>query len=179
MKDWNEAQPAVFLRENLSKQAGNLRWPNDHEFIESFVDDDQYRRKSTNWVLWRLEDSHGHKEVLNMKNIQIEHILPQTPSADWVSDLSEEDKQTYPKWIDTYGNLTLTGYNGELGNKGFLAKREIYLNSHFEINKTISQETSWSVASIRRRGEALAQMAVTVWSGPLKTETSSGVTAEA
>ena len=89
LKDWDETKPAEFLKENLSKQTGNLRWPNDHEFVESFVGDDQYRRKSTNWVLWRLEDSHGHKEELT-KNIQIEHILPQTPSADWISDLSEE-----------------------------------------------------------------------------------------
>lgn len=166
LKEWNEAQPEQFLLANLSTQTGNLRWPNDHEFIESFVSDDQYRRKSTNWVLWRLEDSHGHKEELNPRNIQIEHILPQTPSEDWTSDLSDEDKETYPKWIDTYGNLTLTGYNGELGNKGFTTKREIYAQSHFEINKTIAQETSWSVASIKRRGEALAQMAVQVWSGP-------------
>lgn len=166
LKDWDEGKPAEFLRENLSKQTGNLRWPNDQEFVESFISDDQYRRKSANWVLWRLEDSHGHKEELNAKNIQIEHILPQTPSVDWISNLSEEDKQVYPRWIDTYGNLTLTGYNGELGNKGFAAKREIYAQSHFEINKTIAQEASWNVASIKRRAEALARMAVAVWSGP-------------
>jgi hypothetical protein len=167
LKDWNEAQPAAFLREQISKQTGNLRWPKDQEFIESFTNADQYNRKSTRWVLWRLEDSHGHKEGLNPKNIQIEHILPQTQSADWIASLSDEDKGSIERWIDTYGNLTLTGYNGELSNKGFPAKREIYAKSHFEINKTIAGETSWSIDSIRRRGEALALMAVNVWPGPL------------
>jgi uncharacterized protein with ParB-like and HNH nuclease domain len=167
LKEWNETNPAMFLRESLSSQTGNLRWPNDHEFTESFIKDDQYRRKSTNWVLWRLEDSHGHKEGLNPKNIQIEHILPQTPSSDWITDLSDEDKQSYPRWVDTYGNLTLTGYNGELGNKGFAAKREIYAKSHFEINKTVALATSWNVSSIKSRGEALAKMALDVWPGPV------------
>jgi len=125
LNDWNDKQPATFLRESLSKQTGNLRWPRDQEFVESFVKDSQYGRKSANWVLWRLEDSHGHKEGLSAKNIQIEHILPQTQSEGWLKTLTPEDKQNIGRWIDTYGNLTLTGYNGELGNKGFSDKREI------------------------------------------------------
>jgi hypothetical protein len=155
------------LREVLSKQTGNLSWPRDQEFFDSFVKERQYGRKSANWVLWRLEDSHGHKEELSSKNIQIEHILPQTQSESWLKTLSTEDKQNIDRWIDTYGNLTLTGYNGELGNKGFSEKREIYAKSHFEINKTVATETSWGIASITRRGEALAEMAIKVWAGPL------------
>jgi hypothetical protein len=172
LNDWDDKQPASFLRENLSKQTGNLRWPRDQEFVESFVKDGQYGRKSTNWVLWRLEDSHGHKEGLTSKNIQIEHILPQTQSENWLKSLSPEDRQNIDRWIDTYGNLTLTGYNGELGNKGFADKRQIYSKSHFEINKTIASETAWSIASITRRGQALAKMAVGVWSGPLPIDAS-------
>lgn len=166
LNEWNNDQPASSLRVSLSNQTGNLRWPRDKEFTESFVRDSQYGRKSTNWVLWRLEDSHGHKEGLSARNIQIEHILPQTPSEDWLRALTSEDKQDINRWIDTYGNLTLTGYNGELGNKGFSDKREIYSNSHFEINKTIASESSWSISSITRRGEMLAEMAARVWAGP-------------
>lgn len=167
LNDWDEAKPAKYLREVLSKQTGNLSWPRDQEFFDSFVKERQYGRKSANWVLWRLEDSHGHKEELSSKNIQIEHILPQTQSESWLKTLSTEDKQNIDRWIDTYGNLTLTGYNGELGNKGFSEKREIYAKSHFEINKTVATETSWGIASITRRGEALAEMAIKVWAGPL------------
>ncbi len=167
LNDWDEAKPAKYLREVLSKQTGNLSWPRDQEFLESFVKDRQYGRKSANWVLWRLEDSHGHKEELSAKNIQIEHILPQTPSESWLKALSADEKQNIDRWIDTYGNLTLTGYNGELGNKGFAEKREIYAKSHFEINRTIANEKSWGIESIMRRGQALAEMAVGVWSGPL------------
>lgn len=167
LNDWNERQPANFLRESLSKQSGNLRWPTDQEFRDSFIKDSQYGRKSANWVLWRLEDNHGHKEGLSSKNIQIEHILPQTQSSDWIKDMTADDKARIDHWIDTFGNLTLTGYNGELGNKGFSDKREIYSKSHFEINKTLANETSWDIAAITRRGEALAKMATTVWAGPL------------
>jgi len=167
LKDWRESDPALFLKENLSRQTGNLRWPKDQEFSESFVNDSQYGRKSTNWVLWRLEESYGHKEGLRTEDIQIEHILPQTQSPEWTERLPEDDKKSIGRWIDTYGNLTLTGYNGELGNRGFEAKREIYSKSHFEINKTLAGETSWGVASIKRRGELLAQMATKVWQGPL------------
>jgi uncharacterized protein with ParB-like and HNH nuclease domain len=166
LKDWPDAAPSNFLKSQLSKQTGNLRWPRDPEFIESFINDAQYGRKSTNWVLWRIEESHAHKEALVDENIQIEHILPQTPSQDWLSALTDDDKARIDRWVDTYGNLTLTGYNGELSNKSFVSKREIYMKSHFEINKTLANEAVWNIASIRRRGESLAQMALKVWQGP-------------
>ncbi len=166
LKDWREGDPASFLEQSLSKQTGNLRWPSDEEFEMSFVSDPQYGRKSANWVLWRLEESHGHKEGLRADDIQIEHILPQTPCSEWTESLPEDDKKIIERWIDTYGNLTLTGYNGELGNKGFESKRLIYSQSHFEINKTLAGEASWNIASIKRRGETLAQSAKKVWAGP-------------
>lgn len=172
LSEWNEKQPTDFLREALSKQTGNLRWPADQEFTDCFIKDSQYGRKSASWVLWRLEDSHGHKEGLSAKDIQIEHILPQTPSSDWMKDLSSEDTASIDRWLNTYGNLTLTGYNGELGNKGFPEKRQIYANSHFEISRAISKESEWNIASIKRRGEELAKTAAKVWCGPMQSAVS-------
>ncbi len=170
LKDWREDAPASFLKERLSEQTGNLRWPKDIEFEVSFVNDPQYGRKSTNWVLWRLEDAHGHKEGLNPENIQTEHIFPQHPNGDWPGQLTPEDNQNIEHWIDTYGNLTLTGYNPELGNKGFESKRQIYKNSHFEMTKAVALHESWGVDSIRRRGEALSKQALQVWQGPVVNE---------
>ena len=170
LKDWNERDPAAYLSEQLSSQTGNLRWPKDQEFIHSVVHDPQYRRKAADWVLWRLEEACGHKEGLRVEKIQIEHILPQTLSDDWLSTMSEEDKLGIERWVDTFGNLTLTGYNGQLSNKGFESKRAIYLNSHFELTKAVASEVAWDIAAIKRRGETLAAAAVQVWRGPILSE---------
>ena len=39
------------------------------------------------------------------------------------------------EWLHTIGNLTLTGYNPELGNKDYSEKRIIFSLSHFDLNR--------------------------------------------
>ena len=169
-KVWRDEAPSSILLEHLSRQTGNLRWPKDLEFTASFVNDSQYGRKSTNWILWRIEETYGHKEEINVENIQIEHVLPQNPNAEWIEMLTEEDKKNLDHWINTYGNLTLTGYNPELGNRGFESKIKIYEDSHIEMTKEICRETAWDIDAIKRRSASLAKRAVQLWQGPANVE---------
>ena len=75
--------------------------------------------------------------------------------ADW--------EQTYDLWLDTLGNLTLTGYNSELSNQTFERKKRQYEKSNVELSRAVAMKQQWGEAQIRARGEALAQRALQVW----------------
>lgn len=60
------------------------------------------------------------KETLQADNLTIEHIMPQTLSADWKYILPEDHEE----FLHTLGNLSVTGYNSEMSNKSFAEKRK-------------------------------------------------------
>jgi hypothetical protein len=115
-------------------------------------------------MLIALEESFEHKEAVSTSTATIEHIMPQTLSAAWKTSLGADHAAVHEKWLDTLGNLTLTGYNSELGNEPFDAKKAQLKNTHFELSRGLLEKPSWGAEEIRTRGQSLASAAVTRWS---------------
>lgn len=142
------------------------RFPDDEEFAHFFKYGVQYKRASTDFVLRRLEQSHNHKEPGDLSSATIEHVMPQTLSEPWVAFLGQEAEQIHKKWKDTFGNLTLSGYNSEMGNQGFEVKKAILKNSHFEMNQWIVKQETWGAEQIEARAAALFVIARELWPAP-------------
>lgn len=94
------------------------------------------------------------KETLDASNLTIEHIMPQTLSADW-NYISAEDHETY---LHTLGNLSVTGYNSELSNKSFGEKKEIIRENSKAVilNCDVLDKDIWDVNAIKNRAHRLA-----------------------
>jgi len=76
-------------------------------------------------------------------------------------------------WLHTLGNLTLTGYNSEYGNRPFATKRDIYGGfgeSPLRLNKGLGTLSAWDEAAITERAQRLARLAAEVWALPLLAE---------
>ena len=101
-----------------------------------------------------------------MSSATIEHVMPQTLSQVWKETLGNDFSATHARWVDTLGNLTLTGYNSELGNSAFLVKREQLKNTHFELSRDILSSDHWGGEAIELRGKRLADMAIKRWARP-------------
>jgi hypothetical protein len=99
----------------------------------------------------RLEDSFEHKERVDLQSATIKHVLPQTLSEEWAVELNGDSKSIHSELVDTFGNLTLTGYNAELSNIPFPDKKEKLANTHIELNRSILEQTHWGEAQIRGR----------------------------
>jgi hypothetical protein len=140
--------------------------PDTPRFKDAFVRFGLYRSRYARAVLEALERATNHKEQAGLTNAQIEHIMPQTLSADWYAALGPDAEQIHANWLHTPGNLTLSGYNAELQNKPFAVKRQGYRSSNIVITRQLARHTEWGEAEIRARGQALAEMAVTIWPGP-------------
>jgi uncharacterized protein with ParB-like and HNH nuclease domain len=150
----------------LSEAKGRMRWPSDAEFIQAVTTQQQYGKKSTPYVLRRLEQDAGHKEVVDLQKMQIEHVLPQALSEEWKTALGAEAENIKDRLQHTLGNLTLTGYNPELGNQTFEQKKEIYAESHIDLNTWISEQPSWDEETILRRAGLLADKCIAIWGIP-------------
>src|SRR5438445_7355110 len=92
--------------------------------------------------------------------------MPQTLSDAWYTALGPDAERIHAAWLHTPGNLTLSGYNAELQNKPFAAKREEYAASNIGITRQLARYTEWGEVEIQARGQALAELAATVWPGP-------------
>lgn len=104
----------------------------------------------------------------------IEHILPQTLSNKWekvLADWAEKKGDTRPvreiqeSYMNKLGNLTLTQYNSEMGNKPFLEKRDLTKdekNIGYKVavlrdglNKDIINKDNWTPDEIDARTKIL------------------------
>lgn len=105
------------------------------------------------FLLLDIENGDG-KEILQAENLTIEHIMPQTLSADW-SYITTEEHEEYQH---TLGNLSVTGYNSELSNKSFKEKQEIIRENSKAVvlNEDVLDKETWDIESIKARSKRLA-----------------------
>jgi predicted transport protein len=151
------------------------RFPSDEEFRREVQIRNLYKfNKSCSTWLRRLEN-HQRKEPIAVADNTIEHILPQNPElpAAWREALGSDWRQVQEEWLHRLGNLTLTGYNRELGDRPFLDKRDGkggFAKSPLHLNEGLGQLERWDVEAMRLRGERLAERALEVWPAPQLSE---------
>lgn len=141
-------------------------WPTDAEFRDKFQTFRLYsgRLARTRLVLGALERSFGHKETVDLnETITIEHIMPQTLNEQWRTMLGERALEIHAQWLHTVGNLTLSGYNPDMGNQPFEEKKKVLRDSHIELNRDIVACEVWDESTIEVRSAMLADRAVAVW----------------
>lgn len=143
------------------------QWPGEEEFQTKFQIARIYlqaRLARTRLILNKLEESYEHKEPIPIDDkITIEHIMPQTLTEPWKVMIGGNVEEIHNQWLHTIGNLTLTGYNPDMGNQPFEQKKEVLVNSHYELNRSVASASIWNEESIKHRAAQLAERAVNVW----------------
>jgi hypothetical protein len=158
--------PSAWLSAALARESKNRRWPTDIEFSERWLRAPLYSSRVCQVILECIEDHFGHHESVLFTAANVEHVLPQTLSPEWKQALGENADNIQAEWLHTIGNLTLTGYNPELGNKGYSVKRKIFAESHFELNKCFGYCEAWGASQIQKRAESLFETAKKLWPRP-------------
>lgn len=116
------------------------------------------------WVdLWRFE---------NKKFVwTIEHIFPQGENIpkSWITMIAGGDeikaKEIQQTHVHKLGNLTISGFNSELGNKSFEEKRDrvdrqgraVGYKNGLKLNEDLANATYWNAAQIDSRTDKLVQ----------------------
>ncbi len=150
------------------------RFPKDTEFLQSFIDKDIYSLRNRNYLLDKLEN-YDRKEIVNISDYTIEHIMPQNKNMPdiWRQELGDNYDEIHKRYLHTIGNLTLTGYNSELSDKSFSDKMTMdggFENSPISLNKSVVQigkeGKKWDKSAIKKRTSFLAKKAQEIWSYP-------------
>lgn len=153
----------TWLAAELENPGRSERWPDDNEFRQALQYSHLYRTKAARIVLDGIEAFLAGKEVVDLSSsrITMEHIMPQTLTDSWRLEIGDEE--VYAKYLNTLGNLTLTGINSELGNRSFADKKIDYAKSGIAMNRDISKYDRWSLTEIEERARMLSDLAVKLW----------------
>lgn len=150
------------------------RFPSDEEFRQALLVKDVYHFQRRNYLFRKLEN-YGRRERVKVEGFTIEHIMPQNPqlSAEWQQELGDQWQDIHNRYLHTIGNLTLTAYNSEMGDRSFTEKCTIpggFNQSPLYLNKSLGQTTSWNEFTIKKRAVQLIDRAITLWLLPANSE---------
>ena len=145
--------------------------PSDSVFKDALLNTDLYNKKNIcKYVLKSIEnmtpDGKEGKEVVDISTLSIEHIMPQILTEDWKRELGADYKRIHEKYLHNIGNLSLTGYNSELGQKSFANKKQMIIdkNSHVVVlNQDILNSNVWTEGVICARAERLSSILLQIF----------------
>lgn len=140
----------VELIELLSNMFYRLRFPNDTEMLLELVKMNFYElKKYAKFILGKMEESVS-KVPVDFRNpkITIEHIMPQKLDPSWMDALGENSKEIHEKYLHNIGNLILTEFNSEMGNKSFADKKAKLTTSNLNYRCFVLEQEVWNEASI-------------------------------
>ncbi|GAA9475071.1 DUF262 and DUF1524 domain-containing protein [Helicobacter pylori] len=153
----------------LSLETTKGKFPKDSEFKNLFITIDFYNLKERKYFFERLEENFDTKEPVNTQKCTIEHIMPQKLTEEWKKDLGENFQEIHDKYLNTIGNLTLTGYNPEYNNKSFQEKQGMekgFKDSPLRLNQSLRDLESFGEEEIKKRANDLADWALKIWTYP-------------
>lgn len=141
--------------------------PNDAQFKSAFMVASVSKAFLARYYLRALErQQQGDNEPELVPNdssevINLEHILPQNPSAAW-AHIPSDDKELL---VNRLGNLALlkTKINSKTGNDGFTIKKKYYAKSGFALTSSLSKEKKWDKSEIETRQARMAALALKTW----------------
>ena len=145
-----------FMSQMTSKDA----IPSDADFALALKERNLYRKNALCKYLLAAIENQG-KESIVTDNLTIEHIMPQNKnlSTAWQKMLGDNWETVRDRYLHTLGNLTLTGYNSELGDKPFAEKQELLKAAVTHITvlyDDVKNKTVWDADAIEERAQNLA-----------------------
>lgn len=171
---WREISPAK-LTDTLKKVIITKNYPADNRVRREVLTEQVYdkRIQTSNKIVLILETinrflsikSGGYTVLDNTPTI--EHILPQTPSADWKSCLGKNWEEIYSENLHTLGNLTLVTqeWNSKLSNSSFENKKNLLASHALVLNKEYFRRkiVTWDDKAIQDRANFLVDAILEYW----------------
>lgn len=141
--------------------------PTDPAFTEAFLALSITKNKVARYLLPSLErQARGEVEpelVVNddPSELNLEHVLPQSPESNW-PNVTPEEAAAYAYRI---GNMVLLkkSENETLGSGSFGQKTSTLAASSLELTREVASNKSWGPKEIKTRQENLAKLAVKAW----------------
>lgn len=136
----------------VNKNKNNLlKMPNDKELEEALLHNNAYSNDATRYVLEKIENFGNNIEIKNLKELSVEHLLPQTSTPYWQKKILDGQ---YDDYVNLIGNLTLASGldNSKMSNKPWQDKQVILKETgHLKLNMALLQMPEWNSEAIKDR----------------------------
>ena len=165
---WGQINKTNFSQ-SLHQVLATKNYPSDTRIKQSLLTRPLYDMK-TKIVLERvnrhLHIGTGGYTVLN-SNPTLEHVMPQTLSAQWKQDIGASWEQVHRDYLHTLGNLTIvtSDWNVLLSNSPFSNKKSKLAQNALLLNSSYfgQQLSGWDEAAIRQRASVLTGHILSIW----------------
>jgi hypothetical protein len=148
----------LVLKEETEGFSTNLRFPNDDEIENALKSMNFYEelKDYAKFILGKIEENNS-KVTVNFRSdkVTIEHIMPQKLSEEWEKELGANWEEVHKKYLHNIGNLILTEFNEEMGNKSFAEKKKRLMASNLSYRLSIINEDTWNEESIIRHRDRM------------------------
>lgn len=143
-------------------------YPDDNQFKAAFTEKELRTTNSRNkkvvrYILFEIERQRSGRDFdFESVTYNLEYILPEHPSESW----SYIDEPKQDRLIYRLGNMTPleTSRNRDLGNGDYACKRQVYMQSGFQITRAVAEHyDSWDDQKIEARQRQLANVASGIW----------------
>jgi uncharacterized protein with ParB-like and HNH nuclease domain len=141
----------------LSLDKRKYNYPTNNELRNNLLTKNIYQehRAITLHILLRTNEFLMGKEYPGeIDGLQIEHVMPQKLSEQWIDYLGSDKNAVngmHAKYIGVIGNLALTKLNPEMGNKLFSDKKEHLQKSSYSLTRDLANLNSWKEEDINKR----------------------------
>ena len=129
----------------------SLRLPNNSEMSTALTSMNFYEglKQYSKLILGKIEE-HNSKVSVDFRNpkITIEHIMPQKLTDSWKVELGEHFEEIHRNYLHNIGNLILTEFNSEIGNKSFEVKKRMLNTSSLNNRLDVVNRDVWNEQSI-------------------------------
>lgn len=147
---------------NMASTSGSYM-PTDKQMMEMLFNANVYKRPTLRIVLDRLE-LHNNPAPVDLSNLSIEHLMPQTPTEEWLEELDTDMEN-----LHRIGNLTLAAKkdNSKMGNLMWDYKNEVLKETaHLKLNLQLMKIDKWDMARIDSRTKELIEKICVIYPYP-------------
>ena len=170
------ANKKITMLELLTNLAFATRFPNDAEVRKKLTETPLYEESKSyiKFIFGKIE-KHNTKVSVNFRDpkITIEHIMPQKLTEDWQNILGENFEDIHKEYLHNIGNLILTEFNSEMGNKPFDEKQIKLKKSNLNFRNEILNAKKWSKLEIKNHQGKMIDDFLTVFDLPQQFQLSS------
>jgi len=145
------ATDKVSMLDLLSNMFYKMRFPNDIEIKNALKTMNFYSelKQYSKFILGKIEENNTKVAVDFRDNrITIEHIMPQKLNKNWEVELGDNFENVYKTYLHNIGNLILTEFNSEIGNRPFTEKKEKLSASSLYFRLNVINKDIWNEDSI-------------------------------
>ncbi len=169
--DWQKNYLEIFKAILISKKSSQ-KFLIDEDFEKFLSEVEVYKMRNNKFLMSSIEH-HNCAFEIDLKDLEIEHIMPQKLSGSsavkWEQMLGDNWQEIQKKYVHTIGNLSLTSSkkNKEMSNKDFLSKQNVdYQTSKLKLSKNLGEGEIWNEEKIKERANCLIAIAKKVWPYP-------------